>query len=73
MSKKIGFIGTGLMGLPMATYILKAGYNLKAFNRTKKKSIILSKRYNIKIPTSESINLLSEKEIINYLEQKIKG
>ena len=36
MSKKIGFIGTGLMGLPMATNILKAGYNLKAFNRTKK-------------------------------------
>ena len=38
MSKKIGFIGTGLMGLPMATNILKAGYNLKAFNRTKKKA-----------------------------------
>ena len=37
MSKKIGFIGIGLMGLPMATNILKAGYNLKAFNRTKKK------------------------------------
>ncbi len=32
----------------------------------------ISKKYNIKIPTSDSINLLSEKEIINYLEQKIK-
>ena len=32
--KKIGFIGTGLMGFPMAKNILKSGYKLKAFNRT---------------------------------------
>ena len=38
MSKKIGFIGIGLMGLPMAKNILKAGYNLKAFNRSKEKA-----------------------------------
>jgi len=38
MSKKIGFIGIGLMGLPMAKNILKAGYNLKAFNRSQKKA-----------------------------------
>jgi 2-hydroxy-3-oxopropionate reductase len=37
MSKKIGFIGIGLMGLPMAKNILKAGYNLKAFNRSQNK------------------------------------
>ena len=30
MKKKIAFIGIGLMGLPMAKNILKAGYNLKA-------------------------------------------
>jgi 2-hydroxy-3-oxopropionate reductase len=35
---KIGFIGTGLMGLPMATNILKSGYSLKAFNRSKNKA-----------------------------------
>ena len=35
---KIGIIGTGLMGLPMAQNILKAGYNLKAFNRSKNKA-----------------------------------
>ena len=35
---KIGFIGTGLMGLPMAKNILKAGYSLKAFNRSKNKA-----------------------------------
>jgi len=30
MSKKIGFIGIGLMGLPMAKNILKAGYKPKS-------------------------------------------
>ena len=49
MSKKIGFIGTGLMGLPMATNILKAGYNLKAFNRTKKKTRQNIRKYSIQI------------------------
>jgi len=31
---KIGFIGTGLMGLPMAKNLLKSGFKLKAFNRS---------------------------------------
>ena len=34
---KIGFIGTGLMGLPMAKNILKSGYKLIAYNRSKEK------------------------------------
>ncbi len=34
----IGFIGTGLMGFPMAKNILKAGYKVKAFNRSKNKA-----------------------------------
>ncbi len=38
MTKKIGFIGIGLMGLPMSKNILKAGYNLKAFNRSKNRA-----------------------------------
>ena len=38
MSKKIGFIGIGLMGLPMAKNILKSGFNLKAFNRSQNKT-----------------------------------
>ena len=38
MIKKIGFIGIGLMGLPMAKNLLKAGYDLKAFNRTESKA-----------------------------------
>ena len=31
---KIGFIGTGLMGLPMAKNLLKSGFKIKAFNRS---------------------------------------
>ncbi len=31
---KVGFIGLGIMGHPMATHILKAGYDLTVFNRT---------------------------------------
>ena len=51
MSKKIAFIGIGLMGLPMSKNILKAGYNLKAFNRSQKKAEPL-KDFGAEITTS---------------------
>lgn len=35
---RIGFIGLGLMGNPMAKNILKAGFPLKVYNRTKEKT-----------------------------------
>jgi 2-hydroxy-3-oxopropionate reductase len=41
--KTISFIGIGLMGLPMAKNLLKAGYPLKVYNRTLKKSEALEK------------------------------
>jgi len=34
---KVGFIGTGVMGTPMASNILKSGYELMCYNRTKEK------------------------------------
>lgn len=34
MAKTIGFIGIGIMGKPMATNLLKAGFNLRVYNRT---------------------------------------
>lgn len=34
---KIGFLGTGLMGQPMALQLLKANYSVIAYNRTKSK------------------------------------
>lgn len=35
---KIGFIGTGVMGKSMALNLLKAGYSVHVFNRTKEKA-----------------------------------
>jgi 3-hydroxyisobutyrate dehydrogenase len=34
----IGFIGTGVMGKSMATHLIKAGYSLLVYNRTKAKT-----------------------------------
>lgn len=36
--KKIGWIGTGIMGNPMAKHLINAGYNLNVYNRTKQKA-----------------------------------
>ena len=45
---KIGFIGIGLMGAPMAKNLLKSKYQVKVFNRTKKKDDKL-KNYGAKV------------------------
>ena len=36
--KKIGWIGTGVMGKSMCIHILKKGYPLSVYNRTKEKA-----------------------------------
>lgn len=36
--KEVGFIGLGIMGYPMAKNLLKAGYTLTVYNRTRQKS-----------------------------------
>ena len=43
----IGFVGTGVMGSPMATHMLKEGYKLYVYNRTsiKAQSLIDSGAY----------------------------
>ena len=42
--KKIGFIGTGVMGLPMALNIINAGFPLQVWNRSKEKLELLEKQ-----------------------------
>ncbi|MFL6624322.1 MAG: NAD(P)-dependent oxidoreductase [Sulfurifustis sp.] len=42
MSETIGFIGTGMMGEPMARNLLRAGYRLKIYNRTAQKARALA-------------------------------
>ena len=75
--KTIAFIGIGLMGLPMAKNLLKAGYPLKVFNRTLKKSESL-RRYkavitkSIKEAVSETdvvITMLSDDDAVNAVVQ----
>ena len=39
---RIAFVGIGLMGLPMASRLLRAGYPLSAWNRTKEKALPLT-------------------------------
>ena len=41
MKPTLGFIGLGLMGAPMSMRLLKAGYTLHIFNRTKEKAASL--------------------------------
>lgn len=36
--KKIGFIGTGLMGFPMAKHLMNAGFKLNIYNRSQDKA-----------------------------------
>ena len=37
----LGFLGTGLMGKPMAMNLIKAGYRLTVWNRTPSKALEL--------------------------------
>ncbi|MDB9704659.1 NAD(P)-dependent oxidoreductase [bacterium] len=64
--KNIGFIGIGLMGLPMAKNLLKSGYNLKAFNRTQNKSDKL-KEFGAEIYTSIKDAVTNSDVIITML------
>ena len=42
--KKIGFIGTGIMGAAMAEHLMKAGFEVSVYNRTKSKAQNLIER-----------------------------
>ena len=39
--QRIGFIGLGIMGKPMALNLLAAGYTLTVYNRTRGKTVAL--------------------------------
>lgn len=40
----VGFVGTGVMGAPMAGHLMDAGFRLRVFNRTKAKAASLLER-----------------------------
>ncbi|MDP1761791.1 MAG: NAD(P)-binding domain-containing protein, partial [Deltaproteobacteria bacterium] len=43
MKHKIGFLGLGIMGTPMAANLLKAGYHVMIYNRSPEKAAPLVK------------------------------
>lgn len=43
MSQCIGFIGLGIMGTPMALILVKAGFNVTVYNRTRSKADVLER------------------------------
>jgi 3-hydroxyisobutyrate dehydrogenase-like beta-hydroxyacid dehydrogenase len=43
MSQSVGFIGLGIMGQPMALNLVKAGFQVSVFNRTREKAAELEK------------------------------
>ena len=60
--KKIGFIGIGLMGFPMAKNLLRSGYKLNVFNRSIDKANLL-KEFGAKISDSV-VELVKNSEVI---------
>jgi 3-hydroxyisobutyrate dehydrogenase-like beta-hydroxyacid dehydrogenase len=57
---KIGFIGLGTMGLPMARNLLKNGYELTVFNRTKEKMDLLKEEGVILAGSPKEVALKSD-------------
>jgi 3-hydroxyisobutyrate dehydrogenase-like beta-hydroxyacid dehydrogenase len=62
MKQKIGFMGLGIMGTPMAANLLKAGYPVTVYNRTPEKAEPLVKQGAGLAPTPKA--LAREAEVI---------
>jgi 2-hydroxy-3-oxopropionate reductase len=52
MAEKVGFIGLGIMGQPMARNLMEAGYELVVHNRTRAKSEALAEEGNAEVAGS---------------------
>jgi len=75
MEKKIGFIGLGNIGIPMAKNLIKSGYHLQVYNRTLSKIDELDPVYVTKCQTpadaSEGVHIvitiLSDDEVLKEI------
>ena len=63
MKAKVGFMGLGIMGAPMAANILKAGYPLTVYNRTAAKAESLAKLGAKVAPTPKALAQESDRII----------
>ena len=56
MSKEVvGFIGLGIMGLPMARNLLKSGYQVVAYNRSKANVLTLENEGALSADTPKTV------------------
>lgn len=56
----VGFVGLGLMGMPMARNLMRAGHRLLVFNRTRAKADLLAEEGAISAPDIASIGARCE-------------
>jgi 3-hydroxyisobutyrate dehydrogenase/glyoxylate/succinic semialdehyde reductase len=79
--RPVGFIGLGIMGMPMARHLAKAGYPLTVFNRTKEKASA-AKSFGAKIAATPReaaegkhflITMLTNPEAIHSVMEGSKG
>ena len=59
---KIGWIGLGTMGIPMANSLLRAGFDLTTYNRTQGKDLMLEGQSNVSV--SSPAELISTVDIV---------
>ncbi|GAB3932888.1 NAD(P)-dependent oxidoreductase [Mucilaginibacter myungsuensis] len=65
--QKIGWIGLGNMGNPMVKNLVKAGFEVTVYNRTKAKAEALQKEVNIEVANSITELLIDSDAIITML------
>lgn len=58
--ERVGFVGTGVMGLSMAGHVLAAGYALGVFNRTRERALPLLDRGAVWHPDPASLAAASD-------------
>ena len=67
---KIGWIGLGLMGTPMAQQLIKAGYPVTVYNRNKDKEAALKEQGAGTAPTPAELIAQSDVIIIMVTDDK---
>jgi 3-hydroxyisobutyrate dehydrogenase len=60
---KIGFIGLGNMGIPMVKNLVKAGFEVSVYNRTKEKALALQSEIGVKV-AEKPADLLADADVI---------
>lgn len=55
MKSKVGFIGLGIMGMPMARNLLRSGFEVVVFNRTSSKAVRLAGEGAVKVDSPREV------------------